>query len=101
MTMIVTALSNLKAGALVTTMIAAGAAGVPAVHALPHAQAQTQAHRLTTEQMYRNYMQSGSVFYGPHSSGPPAHVVAVTKSPMRQAIQHEARVFSGLPPRPS
>lgn len=91
--MIFTALSNLKAVALVTTMIAAG---VPAVHALPQTPTHTHGHHITTEQMYRNYMQSGS-YYGPDSSGPPAHIVSVTKSPMLQGIEHEARRFAGLP----
>lgn len=80
-------LSHMKAVALITsTMIAAGAAGVPAVHA----------HHLSTEQMYRNYMQSGSILYGPDSS-PATHIVAITKSPMLQGIEHEARRFAGLP----
>lgn len=88
----ITALSHMKAVALVTsTMIAAGA-GVPATHALLSAHTQ----RLSTEQMYRNYMQSGSIYYGPHSPGPPAHIVSVTKEPLLPAIEREAARFAGV-----
>lgn len=97
--MIIIALSDLKTVALVTSMIT-GAAGVPAVHALPPTHAHAQAHHLSTGQMYRNYMQSGSIYYGPDSSGPPAHIVSVTKKPLLPAIRHEARRFAGLPRQP-
>ena len=97
--MIVIALSKLKAVALVTAMIAAGVPA-PAVHALPPTHAHAQAHHLSTGQMYRNYMQSGSIYYGPDSSGPPAHIVSVTKKPLLPAIRHEARRFAGLPRQP-
>lgn len=97
--MITAALSKLKAVALITSTAIAGAAGVPAVHALPQPPTPNHTHtrHLSTEQMYRNYMQSGSIFYGPDASGPPAHIVSVTKGPMLQGIEHEARRFAGLP----
>ena len=58
-----------------------------------------QAH-LSTQQMFRNYLQSGSIYYGPHHT-PRAHIVTITKRPMLAAIQDEAPIFAGLqPPSP-
>ena len=53
-----------------------------------------QAH-LSTAQMFRNYLQSGSIYFGPHHQ-PPTHIVTITKRPMLQAIQNEAPIFAGL-----
>ena len=58
-----------------------------------------QAH-LSTQQMFRNYLQSGSIYYGPHHT-PRAHIVTITKRPVLAAIEHEAPIFAGLqPPQP-
>ncbi|MBW9247871.1 MAG: hypothetical protein GJU72_02020 [Acidithiobacillus ferriphilus] len=54
-----------------------------------------QAAHLSTEQMFRNYMQSGSIYYGPHHH-PARHVVLITKRPLLAAIQDEAPIFAGL-----
>ena len=63
-----------------------------------------QAAHISTEQMFRNYMQSGSIYYGPHYH-PARHVVMITKRPLLQAIQNEAPIFAGLqklsPPPPN
>lgn len=59
-----------------------------------------QAARLSTAQMFRNYLQSGSIYYGPHHH-PAAHIVTITKRPVLAAIEHEAPIFAGLqPPQP-
>ena len=62
-----------------------------------------QAAHLSTNQMFRNYMQSGSIYYGPHHH-PARHIATVTKRPMLAAIEHEAPTFAGLqklsPPPP-
>ena len=54
-----------------------------------------QAVHLSTAQMFRNYMQSGSVYYGPHHH-PARHVVMITKKPLLAAIEAEAPIFAGL-----
>ena len=62
-----------------------------------------QAAHLSTKQMFRNYMQSGSIYYGPHHH-PARHIVTITKRPTLAAIQDEAPIFAGLqkpsPPPP-
>lgn len=62
-----------------------------------------QAH-LSTEQMFRNFLQTGSIYYGPHHQ-PARHIVTITKRPMLRAIEREAPIFAGLhnppPPPPS
>ena len=55
-----------------------------------------QAH-ISTEQMFRNYMQSGSIYYGPHHQ-PPTHIVMITKKPLLPAVENEAPIFAGLQP---
>ena len=57
------------------------------------------AHRahISTEQMFRNYMQSGSIYYGPHHQ-PPTHIVMITKKPLLPAVENEAPIFAGLQP---
>lgn len=59
-----------------------------------------QAAHLSTKQMFRNYMQSGSIYYGPRHH-PARHIVTITKRPTLAAIQDEAPIFAGLqPPQP-
>ena len=59
-----------------------------------------QAAHLSTQQMFRNYLQSGSIYYGPHHQ-PATHIVMITKKPLLAAIQDEAPIFAGLqPPSP-
>jgi len=80
----------LKAVALVSTMITPA----PTIaHHEPQMQQHTARARLSTEQMYRNFMESGSIYYGDHRDGPPAHIVAQTR-PTMQGIEHEARQFA-------
>ena len=50
--MIVTAVSHMKAVALITSTVIAAGVPAPAVHALPQTQPHARAHRLSTEQMY-------------------------------------------------
>ena len=77
-----------------TATATAQASTAPAAPPPPH-----QAH-LSTQQMFRNYMQSGSIYYGPHHH-PARHVVLITKRPLLAAIQDEAPIFAGLqPPSP-
>ena len=54
-----------------------------------------QAAHLSTAQMFRNYMQSGSIYYGPHHQ-PATHIVTITKKPLLAAIEAEAPIFAGL-----
>lgn len=54
-----------------------------------------QAAYISTQQMFRNYMQSGSIYYGPHHH-PARHVVMITKKPLLPAIENEAPIFAGL-----
>ncbi|MBU2844473.1 hypothetical protein HF923_01230 [Acidithiobacillus ferriphilus] len=64
-----------------------------------------QAAHLSTTQMFRNFLQSGSICYGPHHT-PRAHIVTITKRPVLAAIEAEAPIFAGLqkppaaPPKP-
>ena len=51
-------------------------------------------HEQSTEQMYRNYMESGSIYYGNHSDGPPDHIVKQTDQLLLPAIEHEAQRFA-------
>lgn len=83
----IAAFAHMKAVAvsLVTSAAIAVTPAAPAVHAQ---------ERLSTEQMYRNYMESGSIYYSPGSSGPPAHIVTVTRQPTMQAIEREAQRFA-------
>ncbi|MDA8246969.1 hypothetical protein [Acidithiobacillus sp.] len=77
-----------------TVTATAQASTAPPPPPAPHA-----AH-LSTSQMFRNYMQSGSIYYGPHHQ-PPTHIVTITKRPVLAAIQDEAPIFAGLqPPSP-
>ena len=49
----------------------------------------------STSQMYRNYMETGSIYYSnSHVSGPPIHLVKKTDRPLLPAIEHEARRFA-------
>ena len=82
---------TLAVAALVSTTIAP--APVVAHQQQPIQQQPTTARRLSTEQMYRDFMQSGSIYYGDHRAGPPAHMVKRTKPSMR-GIEQEARRFA-------
>jgi len=84
---------TLAAVALVLPMIAP--APVVAHHAAQMQQMQqhTARSRLSTDQMYRNFMESGSIYYGDHRDGPPAHIVQRTR-PSIQAIEQDARRFA-------
>lgn len=53
------------------------------------------AAHLSTNQMFRNYLQSGSIYYGPHHH-PARHIVTITKRPLLAAIEAEAPIFAGL-----
>jgi hypothetical protein len=81
----------LTVAAMVSTMIA------PAPVVAHEPQGQPMSHRtsarLGTEQMYRDYMESGSIYYGDRRAGPPARIVERTKPSMR-AIEREARRFA-------
>jgi len=81
---------TLKAVALVSTMI------TPAP-TIAHHEAQIQQQHttrsLSTDRMYRDYMESGSIYYGDHTDGPPAHIVKQV-SPTIQAIEAEGRQFA-------
>ena len=79
--------------ALLSTMIAP--APIVAHHdaPMPQIQQHTARARLSTDQMYRDFMQSGSIYYSDHRDGPPAHIVAQTQ-PTMQGIEHEARRFA-------
>jgi hypothetical protein len=80
----------LKAVALVSTMI------TPAP-TIAHHEPQMQQHkalaRLNTKQMYRDYMESGSIYYGDHRNGPPAHIVKRVK-PTLNAIESASKQFA-------
>ncbi|MBE7564359.1 hypothetical protein H7F10_15810 [Acidithiobacillus sp. HP-6] len=44
---------------------------------------QTSHHHITTNQVYRDYMQTGSIYYSINGKQhPPAKVIATTKSPV-------------------
>ena len=66
----------ITATALLTVALVAAAQPAPA---LIHAQQQTQ--QLSTEQMYRNYMESGSIYYGNNAFGPPGPAMALFCGP--------------------
>ncbi len=76
---------------------AIGCLPMPAVAAAP-SQNQTQTHRISTDQMLRNFLETGSINHGADGSGPARHIVAITQKPLLQAVQQEARKFSGLNP---
>jgi len=82
---------TLAVSALVSTMIAPA----PVIAQEPQTQPMHQriSARLGAEQMYRDYMESGSIYYGDHRVGPPAHIVERTAPSMR-AIEGEARRFA-------
>jgi len=82
---------TLAVAALVSTMIAPSP--VIAHHAAQMRQRARAERRLGTDQMYRDYMQSGSIYFGDHGNGPTAHIV-MRGSPTMQAIEHEARQFA-------
>ena len=88
-----------KAALLASLITTSAYASAQASTAPPPAPPPHQAH-LSIAQMFRNYMQSGSIYYGPHHQ-PPAHIVTITKRPVLTAIQDEAPIFAGLqPPQP-
>ncbi|OCX69619.1 hypothetical protein A6M27_19890 [Acidithiobacillus thiooxidans] len=71
----------------------AGAVVVPApsVVTQSHRQQAERQHRLSTAQMYRNYMRTGSIYYSDSgTSKPPVHRVKVTDKPLLQSIETEA-----------
>jgi hypothetical protein len=81
---------TLKTVALVLPMIAPS----PVIAHQPQMQHQpTTARRLTTDQMYRDYMESGSIYYGDRRVGALAHIVKQV-APTIQGIEHEARQFA-------
>jgi hypothetical protein len=82
----------LKAVALVSTMIAPSPV-ITAHHEAQIQQQHTSRARLSTTQMYRNFLESGSIYYGDHYAGPPAHIATQSK-PTLNAIEHEARQFA-------
>ena len=80
---------TLAVAALVSTMIAPS----PVITHHQQMRQHTAQARLSTEQMYRDFMESGSIYYGDHRAGPPAHMVK-RANPSLQAIEHEAKRFA-------
>lgn len=77
----------------------AGAVVVPAAVATVSTRAkQHTPQRLSTGQMYRNYMRTGSIYYSDSTrSGPPAKRVTVTDQPLLQSIETEATKMAQPP----
>jgi hypothetical protein len=82
---------------LLASLITTSACTIAQASTTPAPAPAHQAAHLSTNQMFRNYMQSGSIYYGPHHH-PARHVVMITKRPLLQAIQNEAPIFAGLQP---
>lgn len=53
-------------------------------------------HRISTEQMYRNYMQSGSIKYGPDHAPQSRRIPLKKGETLMQGIQNEAWKLSGM-----
>jgi len=84
---------TLAVAALVSTMIAPSPVIAHHDAKMPQIQQHTVRARLSTDQMYRDFMQSGSIYYGDHRAGPPAHMVKRANPSMR-GIEQEARRFA-------
>ncbi|OCB03276.1 hypothetical protein BBC27_08770 [Acidithiobacillus ferrivorans] len=78
---------------MITHLLMVAALGIGAVQPAP---AIIHDHE-STAQMYRNYMETGSIYYSnSHASGSPVHIVKRTDQPLLPAIQHEAAQFAGI-----
>lgn len=68
-------------------MAGAGVAPAPAV-VRAHGQQAVAQHRLSAEQMYRDYMETGSIYYSDSgTSGPPIKRVTVPNQHLLQSLQ--------------